>query len=364
MGQNNNNKVPNFTFRKKQDSDEGTENIISSELLRPYILNGQSEQLMEQLEGQVFVLGDLVLQGQSTIIFSQPGVGKTVIALKLLCVAIKQGSINANKVYYINADDNFRGVAEKLQVAEEVGFYMLVPGHKGFKVSSFIKLLSKLCDEPCHGIIIILDTIKKFTDPMQKGQAREFWGLVRRFVAKGGTVLALAHANKHLDSTGRPIYAGTSDSVDDVDCAYTIRLLEAHSKEPIKLVQFENIKNRGDVSLQATYQYSTEKGLTYQELLDSVEQVDDETANTLQDGDLQQQVSIVDAITNSINIGVNQKMALIDAVSRSTGTSKRSVQKIIERFTGDNRSRHKWNFNREHRGAQVFYILGDDDDLY
>ncbi|WP_153131422.1 hypothetical protein [Dechloromonas hortensis] len=101
-----------------------------------------------------------------------------------------------------------------------------------------------VASDQAKGVIVILDTIKKFTDLMDKTKASQFTKVIRQFVMKGGTVIGMAHTNKKLGANGKPIYGGTSDIVDDFDCAYTIATEEC-SNPAEKIVVFDNIKRRG-----------------------------------------------------------------------------------------------------------------------
>lgn len=54
---------------------------------------------------------------------------------------------------------------------------------------------------------------------MDNGKSSDFAKVIRQFSLKGGTVIALSHANKHPGADGRTVYSGTTDIVDDFDCA-------------------------------------------------------------------------------------------------------------------------------------------------
>ena len=71
--------------------------------------------------------------------------------------------------------------------------------------------------------------------------------LPRRFTQKGGSIIVLGHTNKNKSENGRLFVAGTSDVVDGFDCAYITNILDTDHPET-RTVQFENIKQRGNVS--------------------------------------------------------------------------------------------------------------------
>jgi hypothetical protein len=108
--------------------------------------------------------------------------------------------VDPAKVYYINVDDTTRGLLEKLQIAEEYEFHMLAEGFKDFIASEFYSLITRMTESgDTQGVIIVLDTLKKFTDLMSKKLCSQFGRIIRRFVMKGGTVISLAHTNKNPD---------------------------------------------------------------------------------------------------------------------------------------------------------------------
>ena len=177
--------------------------------------------------------------GQATAYYAKPNSGKTLLTICLLIEAMKKGEIKADDVFYINADDNYKGLVTKLEIAEKYGFNMLAPSFNGFEASKFMDYLSQLIlTDDAKGKVLILDTLKKFTNIMDKKVASDFGVYMRSFVSKGGTIIMLAHTNKHRDDEGKVVFSGTSDIVDDVDCAYTIDVSENGNQET-KTIIFE-----------------------------------------------------------------------------------------------------------------------------
>ena len=186
------------------------------------IIDSLAEIEKNSVEAKPF-LGGIALFGQSTVIYAAPNSGKTLITQSLLIGGISNGTIeHPSKVHYLNMDDTSSGLVEKSRIAEEYGFHMLADGHCSFSISKFISDVNEMVVEnnQACGIVIILDTLKKFVNLMDKGAASKFSKIMRRFVLKGGTVIALAHTNKKPGPDGKPVYGGTSDIVDDCDCAY------------------------------------------------------------------------------------------------------------------------------------------------
>ena len=88
----------------------------------------------------------------------------------------------------------------------------IIAYHKKFIVSKVLELIFSMADNAnALGAVLILDTLKKFTDLMDKRTASQFGVAARGFISAGGTLIALAHTNKHVGTDGKAIYSGTSD---------------------------------------------------------------------------------------------------------------------------------------------------------
>lgn len=324
-----------------------------------FSLLGHSKNIEKQAGDEKMLLGNVAVLGQLTAIYADPNTGKTLIVIFMLIEAIRLGRIKASQVFYINVDDNLNGLLQKLRTAEEFDFHMVADGHQGFKVTDFMVTLTEMIeqDQAC-GVVIILDTLKKFSNLMDKARTTGFNKILRRFAMKGGTVIALAHTNKKRDADGKPIYAGTSDVVEDFDCAY---LMMAHTGPEFtdrKVVQFENIKRRGNVALTAAYAYSIAPDQTYDQLLASVEEVADvELLPMRMDANVVAEKAITEAIADLIGSGTNTKMALAEAAAARVGISKRKVLQVLEKCTGTDPAFRKWTFAVKERGAKVYALL-------
>jgi hypothetical protein len=326
--------------------------------LDKYSMTGTSEELGRYALEQVHVIGEIALRGQLTVICAEGGTGKTLLTLKLLTESIVANRINPATVYYLNMDDDYKGLVEKLKIAEEYGFNMLAEGHMEFKISDFRKEIEVMGrDNKASGVIIILDTLKKFVDPMKKSECREFNALVRQFSAKGGTVIALAHTNKHKGADGKLVFAGVGDLRDDFDCMYFLKKEPEHHP-PERIVTFECDKSRGAVVNAVSYRYSSGESINYNEMFLSVEKVEDAVVTSLRQAEaLCSDEKVINAVLDCIKEGKNTKMQLAAAAAERSGASKRAVLKIIEKYTGDDPAQHRWNFLRGERGKQIYKDL-------
>lgn len=337
------NKVKQHEFMQSKDPSSNPEGSHFSDLagfsLDKFALNGSSNDMMAQMLADSFILDGIALLGQATIIYAKPNAGKTLLTLWLIIDAIKAGSLKADDVFYINADDTYKGLVTKLSLAERYKFKMLSPGHKEFKANDLCKYLNAIIDnDTARGKVLILDTAKKFTNLMDKKLATEFMEVVRNFISHSGSVIMLAHVNKHRSEQGKVIAAGTTDLSDDADCAYTLDAVD-NGKQTTAI--FENFKSRGDVLAKVTYSYCRETGKDYEALLNSVRLVtDDEAAmaRKIRDAELslKDNAEAIAVIVDIINSGITTKTELIKESITRSGESKNTIQCILKMHTGDN----------------------------
>jgi len=331
--------------------------------LEKFALNGQSTEMESKMLDDKFVLGRLAILGQSTVFYAKPNAGKTLMTIWLLIEQIKTGDISGPDVYYINADDNHKGITFKLKLAERHGFKMLVPGYNGFNADYLAQYLASLIrTDQAHGKVLILDTVKKFADLMDKRRSSEFGQAVRQFVAHGGTVIMLAHVNKHPDAEGKLIYSGTSDLVDDSDCAYTLDTISEDGNSS-RVVKFENFKSRGDVASESVYSFDGSDGKSYQERLDSVRAVDDDERQTAErqkalSDTLERNREAVEAIRECLLAESEMKKTdLIKAAIDRSGVSRAKVIKALRDHTGKStRDKQFWHADVRDKNAHVYRL--------
>lgn len=338
------------------DSQAGLQLEQNNNPFDKYSLRGKSGEIERLAVSNKPILGKIALQGQATVIFAAPNSGKTLTTLALLVEAIRGGRLNPETLYYLNMDDSSQGLLEKNRIATEYGFHMLSEGYRDFEASAFVANMNKLvADDQAKDVVIVLDTLKKFADQMDKRASAEFNKRIRAFVLKGGTVIALAHVNKNKGSDGRPIPAGTSDISDDFDCAYT---LTAISTENEWIARFNNIKRRGNVVGEVAYSFCNKSEIAYDELLLSVELIDDTKVHELaRREETKSDTEVIDVIGSCIAAGINSKMKLAAEVAQRSNISKRLASQLLEKYTGTDPLQHKWTVRTGERGAKLFTLL-------
>lgn len=331
--------------------------------LNQFALNGSSAEMEQKMLEDKHILGKVALLGQATAFYAKPNAGKTLLTIWLTIEAIKSGNLNGDDCFYINADDNHKGLTFKLKLAERYGFKMMAPGYppeRPFKAEMLEPILKKLIEQQtARGKVLILDTLKKFTDIMDKRKGTEFMKAAREFVLHGGSLILLAHVNKHADAEGRVVYSGTSDVVDDIDCAYTLEVIQETAFS--KTVCFENFKDRGDVAKKAVYRYDSAG--SYLDLLESVEEISEtEEKQIIKEQRVNDLISdnqeLINCILQVIREGVTLKTELVNEVHHRTDESKNRIRGVLKVHTGKNFFEgHRWNMVIGDKNSRIYEAL-------
>lgn len=327
------------------------------------------EGMKAMLKNDNWVIDRIALEGQITIIFAAPNSGKTLLTIKLLIDAVIANRLDGKNIYYLNCDDTMKGLTTKAELCGKHGINMLAAGYNGFKNAYLISMLDAMAkQDSAKGKILILDTLKKFSDLMNKKDSSDFNESMRAFVAKGGTVIALGHVNKARDADGKVIHQGTTDSVDDADCAYTLDVINQfedsfQGKKIInRTVVFENFKARGDNIDKISYLYKKRDGGTYEDLLNSVKLIDEHTAEKAeQEGRINNKLTDhaeeIELVLDAIASGTNTTEVIV-AFLMNEGISRAKAKKVLKEHTGDNLSLgHRWQKEKGDKNQRIFKRL-------
>lgn len=345
------------------DSDVVSPADMIFEKLNQASVNHRVEELEKEMESAIKVAGDLALQGQITIWFAGPNTGKTLLALKLVAEA-KQKIGDDLMVYHLNLDDDQRGMIDKANLGNRCGFRVLSPEIFSNPIDNFKELVLQLIEvKGARRTLLILDTTKKFTDVMDKGRSSEFMTLCRRFTSAGGTIIGLAHTNKHDDCEGRPIPGGTSDLRDDSDCAYVMQIdrEDRISGGVRRYVKFTNIKARGAVVREATYFYDVNDDGDYPRMFYSVKQANaGEVAELTRQTQIKQEQendkALIQAIQKQLSKESWTKTALVKVVHDTAGASKQQVVGCLERWSCASEDGGLWVKSKGENNAKIYTL--------
>jgi len=318
--------------------------------LKARSVNNKLQAMRKTARDATFVAGRLAMAGQITVFYAAPNTGKTLITLKLISEAIANGTAGKN-TYHLNLDDTYEGLIQKGELGERYGFQVLDPEAIHSPLEIFTKIVDSLIEEGTPSeAIFILDTVKKFVDVMDKKASSQFMNVCRRFTSAGGTVIALAHLNKRSNENDEGIPAGTSDILDDCDCAYVLNNLgdSESSGHRIRNIEFHQKKARGPVVQHAIYQYKVDHD-DYFGMFNSVQLVDGSEADVLRrqksiQVEKANEKDLIDAILSLLN--TSQPTPQTKIQSLLTGSGGFSRRKVIDCL-------NRWSCSREEGGLWV-----------
>lgn len=328
--------------------------------LRAHSLRGDGAKLEARAADTKPLLGDFVMQGQATMIYAQPNAGKTLTVLRLCLDAIEAERIDPDNLFYINADDSERGLAEKVRLLEEAGAHVLAPSRKGLKHSQFSEKLQRAADEDsARGTFVIIDTLKKFTNLMDKRQSSDFAQVCRSYVMAGGTIIALGHTAKSQNSDKTPRYQGTTDILEDFDAVYVAEPMTAKPGFNEKVIRFTQLKSRAEAPDVVAYAYSTEAGLSYREKVASLRPVYPEEldGHSLEDERFDENSLIAEIRSYICRFPNNGQEKIVKAMSNGGDYPRAAVRRVLDRRTGTDPNKHLWNYRRGDRGVRNYYLL-------
>lgn len=325
--------------------------VSALEALSSLAINGNLSQMREQMASAKYVAGKLALAGQITVLYAGPNTGKTLLTLKLVSEALAVGEA-LDYVFHINLDDTYEGAITKAELGNRFGFSVLTPEQFSLPAEYFEELVERvLADNEARKALFILDTVKKFTDVMDKKASSQFMSTCRKFTASGGTIIALAHTNKNKGQDTHGVPGGTSDILDDCDCAYVIDMV---SKQKVSegtecTVEFCNKKARGPVVQSALYSYVVPDDASYIEIFNSVKLVDGTEAELIQAEkakkfEMTRDADLIEAITTAIGNHNVIQSDIVDAVCRidCSDFSRRNVLACLKRWSSSKEGDGVW----------------------
>lgn len=202
-----------------------------------------TEEIVKNIADAKFAWRRLIPEGHMIAICSKANGGKTTLMVHIAGDMAKDGY----RVIYINADASASDIKEYKHHAMEYGYTLINPdltNGTADKVTEELRFIST-SQSDCSKVVIVLDTLKKFGDMMNKAKSKQFNSLLRTLTTKGITVICLAHTNKHDDKDGKPIFEGTGDLRNDFD--ELIYLIPIRNPDGTTTVSTLKDKTRADI---------------------------------------------------------------------------------------------------------------------
>lgn len=193
------------------DSQVRTDDPLSA--LRSLALRSEHVQKMSEAK---FLVPNMIVKGHVHAFVAPGNGGKTTIFIHLC----EQLTSNGCEVWYVNVDGSPGDLKRHFAHGEKHGYEVVSPDAiEGKSIKDVLQILRGLAQSPSDlsNTVFIFDTLKKFVNVIEKGEARNFYKLLRALSVKGATICLLGHTNKYKDKEDNPVFEGTADLRNDVD---------------------------------------------------------------------------------------------------------------------------------------------------
>ena len=265
----------------------------------------------------------LVFHQQYHVWVAPPNGGKTTIANRAAADMTAAGFT----VWYINLDAGAAQLKEYQALANEGGFNLIAPLASGSSEDQIIDLIDAMLeDDDLTHDVLILDTLKKFTDVVSKASSKGFYKKLRALTRRGCTVIALAHTNKHNDANGELVFEGTGDLRADTD----------------NLMFMYPLKNALTGTLTVSTKFSKERAkvenVTFTITSDRLVSVAGNYLDTQVEAQRAKQEAedrpVIDWIKDRLAIAPANQSVLIEELKKSMRIGWRSASRILKAYVG------------------------------
>jgi hypothetical protein len=292
-----------------------------------------TDEMMEKIGSAKFAFERLIVQGHICAFISKPNGGKTAIMNYAAAVMTEQGY----QVLYINLDAGGSDLKFYHDHARRHGYELIAPDMaEGVASKDVVAMLQGMAagGADLSNVVMIFDTLKKFTEVMSKSAGKVFYALLRKLTAHGLTVVLLGHTNKYEDENGKPIYEGTGDLKNDID-------------ELIYLIPIKNEDKSMTVSTLVDKERAAIKDMTFYISPDREVTIKDDYVDTLEQSKLLHLLSEDQAVISFIleNISPDCKsLTQLHEIAKETkaGFSRGRLHKVLERYQGVENPLCKW----------------------
>lgn len=304
-----------------------------------------------------YVIDGLAIRGDITVLFASPNTGKTLLAISLL-TQTKALNSTGLEIFHINLDDSYDGLTMKAKLGLTGGFRVFDTSNFGTPLTSLNNIFIALINgDAARDTVFVLDTVKKFTDPMDKKASSDFMRSCRAYTQAGGTLILLAHNNKQTPNNPTPTPGGTSDLQDDADAVYVMSTIKQESCDTGTqyYVQFENRKARGPNATQAVFSFIKTPDADYENMFWSVtqESVNESLQNSASSASLDQKLT--KAITETLTDQPLTQSQIIEALSKSFGKNK--VRQHLQALTNKDGEHQLLYQSRGYKNSVIYELI-------
>jgi hypothetical protein len=272
---------------------------------------------VKSMEEATFIIPNLIVRGHLHALIAEANGGKTALMVHQAAKITEQGF----DVYYVNADAGPGDLKSHFAHAQIHGYKVIAPDAKrGGSPEQVVALFKEAAnnDVDMSNSVFIMDTLKKFTEVIQKSDAKEFYKLLRKLTVKGATVILLGHSNKYRGEDGKQVYEGTADLRNDVD----------------NLIYLNSVKNEGTNRLEITT-HPDKIRADYKPrsfFINLSDRSVEEPEEVVQILDKERQQALKYA-KEAITAGINTKVAIAEYMKEKTSLGKNRLLKFLDEFS-------------------------------
>jgi hypothetical protein len=314
-----------------------------------------TKEMVDKVESTEIIWRKALVKGHVNLWVAPSNGGKTLLA----SLAARELSRIGYKVYYMQEDAAIGDLKEMQQQAEEHD-YRLVSSVLG--ETSTDEILDSLrkwtnSDIDLNEYVLIFDTLKKFSEVMNKAESKQFFKLMRTLTIRGATVLLLGHTNKNLTYDGKLIFEGVGDNRNDID----------------ELLYIYNDANSDETKQQITFTITPDKVRSKVEKVSFLYERNSREVTPLDNAvDLMSELQIrnqydkdagiIASIRNEVMFSEQLVTTLVENLSQTMKIGDKKIRACIKRW-GPNGIRPKaplWHERREQPHNKLFiYLKGD-----
>lgn len=286
-----------------------------------------TDEQVENMKSTRIICQGLFALTHMACLMGPAGSGKTAVATYASGVMSAEGL----SVWFFQEDASAGDLPALHEHAKQHGYKLLNSTLAGASPEDMLHVLRQLSqsdDADLSNVVIILDTLKKFTDLMSKGQSRLFFQLMRALTQRGGTVIMLGHTNKHRGPDGKLIFEGVGDVRNDVD---ELIYIESTDKDPAGVVTLTLKPDKVRcVIRERTFQLNT-----ITRVLKPLDHVVDVQALKAAQEQRKEDAALIEAVDLELKAGGMNHTDLVRRVREATGQSRKRVEDVIERYISD-----------------------------
>lgn len=205
-------------------------NTLPMEWMGDFVISDEEIAMMKSAK---FLIPNLAISSQITILAAKPGCGKTTVLMHECGLPADNGY----NVRYVNLDCGAGDIGHWKTLANKAGFDLVTPHFSGPQaVNDWINGLRRIADSDYDLAqeVIVIDTFKKIADLMSKREVKAVMNTLRALTAKGCTVICAAHCNKHSDKNGQLVFEGVGDV--ESDCDNLVYMVHADERNGERIV--------------------------------------------------------------------------------------------------------------------------------